>query len=476
MNKLSYKIGFAALSCLILSSCKIPALVQPRSPLALPDTYLNNRDTTNIANQKWRAYFKDPYLQNLIDTALVNNRELMSTLQNIEISANEVRLRKGRLLPNGGVRGGMGVDKVARYTSQGAGDASTDITTGKPVPEVLPDFNIGAYATWEVDIWKKLRTEKEAAVKQYLGTVEGKNFVVTNLVAEIANNYYELLALDKQLSIISNNIKIQEDALAIVKVQKEAARANELAVQKFSAEVFHTKSLRFNIQQQITETETNINRLLARFPQTIARSSSDELDEIPRITQFGIPAQLLQNRPDVRQAELEMEAAKLDVKAARLEFYPTLEINAFLGLQAFKPGYLAKLPESMAYSLVGDLVGPIINRTAIKAAFNSANAKQLQALFDYEKTLISAYDEVANQMANIKNLDSTYFLASQQVDALNKSISIANELFKYAKADYFEVLMTQRDALEAKMDLVETEKARMLSVVDIYRALGGGWQ
>lgn len=475
MSNLKYLICLGFTGTLLLAGCKIPQLTRTGSTLTLPERYNKNSDSDNIATVDWRQYFTDPDLQQLIDTALKNNQELLITLREIEIAENEVRLKKGKILPVGSLRAGMGIDKPGRYTSAGAGDAGTQIEPGKAIPEPMPDFNIGAYATWEVDIWKKLRTAKEAAVRRYLASVEGKHFVITDLVAEIANSYYELMALDNQLEIVEQNIKLQKDALEIVKVQKEAARATELAVQKFQAEVYRTESLRYSIRQDITSTENRINRLLGRLPRPISRRSETYWNEVPMMLRTGIPSQLLDNRPDIRQAALALEAAELDVKVARAEFYPQLEISSFIGLRAFKPGYLAKVPESMAYSLIGDLVGPVINRSAIKAEFNMANSRQLAALYNYEKTIISAYMEVVNEMSDIQNLSENYALKAGQVAALNRSIDISNDLFRYAKADYLEVLMTQRDALEAKMELVETQKARMNATVNIYRNLGGGW-
>jgi len=216
--------------------------------------------------------------------------------------------------------------------------------------------------------------------------------------------------------------------------------------------------------------------LLGRYPQEIPRDKSNFLALMPQAVQSGIPSQLLANRPDIRQAELELAAAKLDVQVAHAAFYPSLDISASLGLQAFNPSYLVKLPESMLYSLAGDLAAPLINRNAIKAEFNSANARQLQALYNYQRTVLNAYLEVANQLSKINNLDSSYALKSQQVDALTKSIDISNDLFKSAHADYLEVLMTQRDALEARLDLIDTKKDQLNAVINIYRELGGGWQ
>jgi len=169
-------------------------------------------------------------------------------------------------------------------------------------------------------------------------------------------------------------------------------------------------------------------------------------------------------------------AAKLDVKVARAEFYPSFGISAGLGFQAFNPTYLVKLPSSILYSLAGDLAGPLINRNAIKAEFYSANARQLQALYNYERSIINAYLEVSTQLAGISNLEQRYGFKAKQVAALTQSIVIANDLFKFARADYLEVLMTQRDALEAKLELVETKKQQLNAVVNIYRNLGGGWK
>lgn len=461
--------------CLAVVSCT-PAIAPLTASKPVPESFDKSTDTTNISTTPWRTYFKDQNLVNLIDSALKNNQELMITLQEIEIAKNDIRVKKGLLLPSVGIGAGAGVERVGKYTSQGAGDASAEITPGHIVPEVLQDYKLAAYAHWEVDIWKKLRNSKKAAVSRYLSTVEGKNFVITNLIAEIADSYYELLALDSQLDIVRQNIALQSNALEIVKIQKEAARATELAVQKFQAEVMASKSMEFDILQNIKETENKINFLLGRYPQEIARDKSNFLSLVPSVVNSGIPSQLLSNRPDIKQAELELAAAKLDVKVARAEFYPSLDISAAIGLNAFKPSYLFTIPESVLYSLAGDIAGPLINRNAIKAEYSSANARQLQALYNYERTILNAYLEVSNQLAKISNIGKSYDLKSQQVAALNRSIDVSNDLFKSARVDYFEVLMTQRDALESKLELIETKKEQLNATVYVYRDLGGGWK
>ncbi len=462
--------------CLVIASCKVPAMTAATENKTVPATYGTGTDTSNMAVIPWRQFFTDKNLVNLIDTALVRNQELNITLQEIEMVKNDVLLRQGRLRPNVSARLGLGVEKVGKYTSQGAGDASADITPGKTVPELLADITPALYASWEVDIWKKLRNGKKAAITRYLSSIEGKNFVLTNLVAEVADAYYELMALDNQLEIVRQSVTLQKNALDIVKVQKEGARATELAVKKFEAEVLKSQGLEFSILQSIKETENRINFLLARYPQDIPREKNNFLPAVPGVVTAGIPSQLLANRPDIRQAELELAAARLDVKIARAEFYPSLDITAVLGLQAFKPSYLVKLPESVLFSLAGDLAAPLINRAAIKAEFNNANARQLQAIYNYERSILNAYLEVSTQLSRIDNVGKQYTLKAQQVEALSQSIDFANDLFRSARADYFEVLMTQRDALEAKLELVETKKEQLMAVVNVFKDLGGGWR
>ncbi|WP_304232614.1 TolC family protein [Jiulongibacter sediminis] len=473
MKKIKY-IVFAVIS-LVFSSCKTPQIVGKTENKEVPSSFGTSGSGTEAEMLNWKEYFRDPYLIALIDTALLNNQELNIMTQEIEIAKNEALARQGEYMPFVGYRGGAGFEKAARYTNIGAMEATTDIKEGKEMPDPVPDFGGGLYANWEVDIWHKLRNARKAALTRYMATQEGRNFMVTNLIAEIANSYYELLALDNQLEIVHQNIDIQTNALEIVKIQKQASRVTELAVKRFEAEVLKTRSLQYDIQQDIIEIENRINFLVGRFPDSIPRNSAAFADVNPEYMSTGLPAQLLANRPDIRQAELNLEAAKIDIEVARLNFFPSLGISASLGLRAFNPIYLAKIPESLLTSLVGDLVGPLINKRAITATYFNANSAQIQSVYNYERTILSAYLEVVTQQAKINNLSQSYALKSQQVDALVSSIGISNDLFKNARADYYEVLLTQRDALESRFELVETKKQQMNARVNIYRALGGGW-
>lgn len=227
----------------LTTGCKIVPPITGRKPdWSLPKKFSASLDTGSGAGAiKWRNYFTDPNLNVLIDTALQQNQELNITLQELVVASNEVRARKGEYLPFVGLGAGIGLTKVGRYTSPGASDGSSRLEDGKAVPNPLQNYYFGPFASWELDVWHKLRNAKKAAASRYLAGIEGRNFMVTNLVSEVANSYYELVALDKQLLLVQQFIGIQEEALHTVRLQKEAARVTELSVLKFEAELLKTK-------------------------------------------------------------------------------------------------------------------------------------------------------------------------------------------------------------------------------------------
>lgn len=469
-------LGVVGLS-VAFTACKTPALVVKNENRAVPVNYSTRagEDSLNTGLMQWQQFFTDPNLDSLIAQALRNNQELNITTQELTLAQNEANLRRGDYLPSVGLRAEAAVDRPGRYTLQGATEEALTIRDRK-IPDPLTNFAIGAVASWEVDIWRKLRNARQSAILRYQASAEGRNFMITNLIGEIASSYYELLAYDNQLVILKENIEIQSNALRIVRIQKEAARVTELAVRRFEAQVLNTRERQYTVQQRIVETENRINFLVGRYPQPVARTTQSFATMMPAIMHAGIPSQLLANRPDIKRAELDLAAAKLDVVVARANFYPRLDISAGVGFEAFNPMFLLSTPQSLLYSLAGGLTAPLVNRIGIKAAYQSANARQTQAVYNYERTILNAYVEVANQLANIGNLQSSYDLKTQEVLALTQSTDIANVLFGNARADYMEVLLTQREALDARFDQVETRQQQMMAVINIYRALGGGWR
>ncbi len=472
-------LAAAALTFLV-GSCA-PALVEQSANRSVPAAYTPATaaapaDTATAARVRWQAFFADPNLRALIETALAGNQELNITRQEIEIARAEVRARKGEYLPFVGLGGRAALDRVSRTTIQGATEDKINIEEGHRTPDPLGNLQVAAVASWEVDIWHRLRNARQAAANRYLASIEGRNFMVTNLVAEIASNYYELLALDNQLALVQQNIGIQTNALQLVRLQKESARVTELAVRRFEAQVQHTTALQYSIQQRIVETENRLNFLCGRFSQPVARASDAFATAVPNVVAAGAPAQLLQNRPDIRQAEQLLTAAHLDVRVARAAFYPALHLDGAVGLGAFRPGLLLTTPESLLFGLGADLMAPLVNRNGLKAGLKAANARQTQAVVQYQRAVLNGYLEVANQLASVQNLARAYDAKTREVDALTTSVEIAGNLFQSARADYTEVLITQRDALEARFDLIDTRLQQLTAAVNVYRALGGGWQ
>lgn len=476
ITKYTYIRTLLFILTIILHSC-VPTKKVRSAKKTMPNQFEKiQKDTLNSASISWKEFFADEKLNALIDSALANNQELNIMLQQIEVAKNEIQVRKGEYLPFISYKAGAELEKASKFTRNGAVEENLPIHEEEAFPDPLPNYTIGLNVSWEIDIWKKLRNSKKMAVMEYLSSVEGKNFMITNLVAEIAETYYELIALDNQLRIIDQNLEIQQNALHIVKMQKQAARATELAVQRFEAELSKNKSERFEVKQKIVEIENRLNFLIGSQPSSIVRNSDTFMELQMDSISTGVPSELLINRPDIRRAEYELEAAKLNVKVARANFYPSFGIKAGIGLSAFNSKYLTSTPGALLYNLAGDLVGPLINRNAIKAAYNNANSRQLQTVYEYEKTILNAYIEVVNELSNIENLQKSFENKNDQVISLTRSIEISNKLFQSARADYMEVLLTQRDALEAKVSLVQTKKEQLAAKINLYRALGGGWR
>jgi multidrug efflux system outer membrane protein len=335
---------------------------------------------------------------------------------------------------------------------------------------------VGPSLSWEVDIWKRLRNAKEAARLRMTAQYEVRNFLISRLVTEIASNYYELMALDTSLKILDSNISIQEAAFHKMQLLKRYAKANQLAVNRFEAQLNKTKSQRFATIQSIVEKENRLKFLSGIYGEAPILRHSDQFMTMPvDELQTGVPGELLENRADVRQAGAAIKAAKLDLKSVKAQLYPNVTIRAGTGFSGFSPALLFH-PESLLYNVMGDISVPLINRKAILARIQIADAYQTQTVLSYEQTLLKAYTDVLNQVSNIRNMQQAFDKKKREVVLLDESIVTANSLFKYAKATYVEVLLTQEEKLNAEKELVEVKMNLVGSRVNLYRALGGGWR
>ena len=358
-------------------------------------------------------------LSSLIHQALVNNQELRILSEDVLIASYEILARQGAYLPFVTAGGGVSLNRFSQYTLEGAGIRDDPFLPGKFFPNPLPNFILGPAFFWTPDIWRQLHNARDAAAMRYFATGEGRNYFVTQLVAEIADNYYGLIALDKRLENLDNIIALQEQSLRFAQAAKEAARGTELAVQRFLAEVRKNQSEKLIVKQDIIQVENRINFLVGRFPQPVERWTGESIDQFIDLKLHtlgvGVPAQLLQNRPDIRQAEREIAAAGLDVKVARKRFYPVLTITSGVGYEAFNPRYLFITPEALVANVAGQLVGPLINFKAIKADYLGANARQLQTVYNYQRVIINAVTEVINRLSKVENYRRSIEIKKQQV-------------------------------------------------------------
>lgn len=464
---------------LAMSGCNIPCLRHPEPGAELPGDFNGAVSSYNSAQIGIDEFFNDAALSQLIAQGLVSNLELKVRNQEVEIASNEILARRGAYLPFIFGGGRAGFDRTSRFTPLGAAEDQLTHPNGR-FPDPLPNVGLSANLFWRIDIWRELRNARDAAMERYCKAVESRDYFVTQLVAETAQNYYELAALDKRLEFLNQNIAIQQRSLEVAKAQKEAARGTELAVQRFLAEVRKNESQRLIVKQQIIEVENQINFLVGRYPQGVDRATWDLIRLDASVLSVGVPADLLENRRDIRAAEHELEASGLDVLVARARFFPRLDLTARVGTETFDPRYLFD-PGAFVVGAAGEMIAPLINRKAIQADYMNANARQLQAVYDYQKTVLSAFTEVINSMAKVENYGQSVAIKQEQVKALEESVDVAYKLFgspigeEFAKVEYVDVLLATRDLLDARTVLIETKQQQLTAIIDTYQALGGGY-
>jgi NodT family efflux transporter outer membrane factor (OMF) lipoprotein len=411
----------------------------------------------------------------LIEKALFDNRELKVLNEEVAVAANEILARSGAYLPFVTIGGSTGLNRVTRFTLEGAGLLIDPYLPGKYFPNPFGNYGLGINLSWQLDIYRQLRNARDAAGQRYVAAAEKRNYFVTRMVAEIAETYYGLLALDKRLENLDNIIQLQEQSLKVAQAKKEAARGTELAVQRFEAEVRKNQSEKLIVHQEIIESENRINFLVNRYPQRVERATGEFINLNLHSLSLGVPSQLLQNRPDIRQAERELAAAGLDVKVARVNFFPQLVITGGTGLQSFIINHLF-VPQAVVGDIASGLLGPLINKRAIRAQYLTANARQLQSVYNYQRTLLNAFTEVINRVTMVENYSKSIDIKKQQVISLEAAVNFATKLFDAAQpeVDYMDVLFAQRDLLDARKVLIETKQQQLSAIVNTYQALGGG--
>jgi outer membrane protein, multidrug efflux system len=483
----NYTRRYYAILPAILLLFTISCNIRPQAPVAnrrsLPAQYIDSistGDTTSAATISWKKFFADPGLINLIDRGIQYNPQLKIATQRIAIARTQLMTAQAALLPT--LQGSLtfGADRFGRYTMNGVGNFDTnfspDISKDQRIPEApYTEMFVGLRSTWEIDIWKKLGARKKAAVAKLAAIEEERKLTQTLLVSEIAQGYYTLLALDYEIEVLQRNIGLQQNELELMKVQKEAGRATELAIKQFSAQLLRTQSMEYVIRQQIAITENQLCFLTGAFPGQITRGNSLMQTPLPEAINTGLPAALLTRRPDIRSAEWQLQAAGANIEAARAAYLPQLTLSPYIGLSAFNPRLLLQ-PGSVAAGALSGLSAPLFQQKQIRAGFRISVAEQELAQLEYEQLLLRAMREVVTDLKALENLRASYSLKSREVEELRRGVSIAGDLYNSGFATYLEIITAQRNVLDAELQQVSLKNEMLKAAVDLYRSLGGGWE
>lgn len=460
-------IIFVAGMALLLSSCHIyTPYKRPevdtkglyRDPTSLTDTLVT--DTTNLGDLPWDAVFTDPQLQALIRLGLEQNPDLQTAM--LRVKEAEAGLRSAKLA----------YTPSLALAPQG-GWASTE------VPNTLGEkwasqwtWTAPVSASWEIDIFGKLLNAKRGAQAALMQTEAYRQAVQTQVIATIANTYYSLLMLDKQLEITEETSRLWKESVETMRAMKEAGMVNEAAVVQSEANSYMIDASIPDLKQAIRETENALSVILYQAPHQIERGKLDQ-QRLPDMLDAGVPVQLLANRPDVLSAEMALASAYYTTNQARSAFYPSLSITGNFGwTNDF--GSVVLNPGKMIANAVGSLVAPIFSRGANSARLRVAKAQQEEALIAFQTALLNAGSEVSNALYLYKAAEEKRIQRELQIDALEKSVEYTRQLLSLGTSTYLEVLTAQQSLLSARLTEVSDEFQRMQAVVNLYHALGGG--
>ena len=410
-------------------------------------------DTASFGNLPWREVFTDPQLQSLIETGLANNTNLLNAALNVKMVEDQLVIAKLAFIPG------------FTFSPQGT-VASWDGN------KATKTYSLPVTASWSVDLFGNLLNVKRSAQMALLATKDYQQVVQTKVISNIANMYYTLLMLDKQLQVVNDMSKLVEETWNIMKIQKELGRVKETSVQSAEANLYSVKAQAADLKRQIRETENSLSLLLGQQAQTIKRGTF-EGQSLPSKFSTGIGLQLLNNRPDVHYAEMSLAQCFYDVNTARSKFYPNITISGTGAFTNSGGGGIVN-PGKWLLSAVGSLTQPIFAHGQIIAGLKVAKAKQEQAYNTWQNAVLSAGSEVSNALVLYNSSDEKSKLEEKQVESLKKNVEYNKMLFNDGSATYLEVITAQQSLLNAELSKVADDFHKMQAVVNLYYALGGG--
>ena len=442
------------LSTLMLTGCGTYSRYH-RAGIRTENLYWNlsvDIDTTNIASMSWREMFTDRELQSLIEAGLEQNTDL--NVARLRVEAAEAALMTAKLsyLPSLGINAEGG---GSRY------DGATAKT-----------YNVGATASWELDIFGKFTAAKRGAVVAWQGSRDYQQAVQTQLIATIADSYYTLALLDEQMSINNRTLENWRATVRTLEALKKVGKANEAGVLQAKANVMQLESSQLAICKSVSETENALSAILAMPSQPIERSSLDEAS-FPDTISIGVPLQLLSNRPDVRQAEMELAQAFYATHVARSAFYPNITLSGTLGWTNNGGGAITN-PGQWLFNAIGSLIQPLFNRGTNIANLKIAQTKQEEAKLLFQQSLLNAGKEVNDALTTWQTAKSQYEINTRQVETLREAVRKTELLMSHSSTSYLEVLTTQQSLLSAEQAQAQDRFGEIQGIINLYHALGGG--
>lgn len=456
---------------LFLSACRMGKEYQ-RPELELPKQFsaVSFADTSSIADIEWKKFFTDTTLQGLIEKGLQYNHDLLIAVKRIDIAQQQVKQSKALQLPEVGLNV---AGQISRPSDNSLNGLSLKNFVGK---SYIENYSASINLSWEADIWGKIRGQKEIALREYLRTTEAAKAVQTQLVADIAQGFFNLLMLDKQLEIARYNLLLSDSFLVATRLLKDAGVGNALGVQQAEAQKQSTALLIPQLEQNIAIQENALQVLTGQLPGSVGRQVSLSEFSVANDLNAGLPVAMVSRRPDVRSSEIALMIANTEVGIAQANMYPTLNITAGGGLESFKASNWFNIPNSLFGLAAGSIAQPIFKRRTLKTQFEIAKLQREQSVIEFRQTVLQATSEVANALVQVDKLKQQEQIATGQVDTLRQAVSNAKLLFRSDMANYLEVITAQGNALNAELDLASIRRQELSAMVELYRSLGGGWK
>lgn len=419
-------------------------------------------DSTTIADIPWREYFNDPVLRGLIEEGLQKNFDLQIAVTRIQQAEANLGIAKAAYFPDVALVGQV------EHSRSSNGNNGKDVLGYHSTT-----YTLGISTSWELDLWGKLNRQSKAKYAQFLNSHAYHNLIRTSLVANIATSYYSLLALDEQLKITKETIVLLEESTTTMQALMEAGLLNGASVEQSRSLLYSTRISIPDLESQIRKMENSISTLLGRKPDYIARATISDQAIVTHLA-YGVPVQMLAKRPDVQQAELNFRSAFELTNAARAAFYPSITLTSgMIGYGATSLSNFFK-PENIFASIIGGLTQPIFAKKQLTGNLKIAKAQQQEALLTFEKTVLSAGEEVSNILYSYESSLSKNEIRESQILSLNKAVAFTQELLKAGEANYTEVLTAEQNLLQAQLGQVSDKLEQLQCSVDLYKALGGG--